>query len=109
MKNAIVGLKELRENIEIYISRIKKGDSFIVVRRSKPVMKISSPEEEPELWEQIADFRKIKKGGVDARDILKEFRPTSAQKKALSRAEDDLKQGKTLSYHEVAKKLGFAD
>jgi len=39
MKNNIVGLKELRENIENYIAQVKKGKSFIVVRRSKPVLK----------------------------------------------------------------------
>ena len=38
----IVGLKELRENIDTYIEGVKKGRSFIVVRKSKPVFKISS-------------------------------------------------------------------
>ena len=93
MKQSIIGLKELRENIETYISRVKKGDSFIVVRRSKPVFKISHPDKHEEMWEAVTD----------------EFAPTSSQKKALSRAEANLKHGKTLSYNEVAKKLGLAD
>ena len=70
MKSPIVGLKELRENIETYISEVKKGQSFIVVRRSKPVLKISSPEDEPELWERVIDFTKIKKRGVPIVDLL---------------------------------------
>lgn len=49
-------------------------------------------------YEYLLEFKKIK-----------EFAPTSAQKKALARAEANFKQGKTLSYHEVARKLGFAD
>ncbi len=40
----IIGLKELRENMDTYISKVSKGESFIVVRRSKPVFKISMPE-----------------------------------------------------------------
>ncbi len=77
MKNTIVGLKELRQNIENYITQVKKGKSFIVVRRSKPVLKISSPEEE-ELWESVVDFTRINKNGVDARRILKELRKLNA-------------------------------
>jgi prevent-host-death family protein len=68
--NAIVGLKELRENIEAYISRVEKGDSFIVVKKSKPVFRISSPEEDPSLWEPVIDFTKIKKGGVSITDLI---------------------------------------
>jgi len=41
MKNAIVGLKELRENMEEYINQIGKGKSFTVVRRSKPVFNVT--------------------------------------------------------------------
>ena len=70
MKNAIVGLKELRENIESYITEIKKGKSFIVVRRSKPVFKISAPDEGDGMWEEVIDFTKINKGGVVISDLL---------------------------------------
>jgi antitoxin (DNA-binding transcriptional repressor) of toxin-antitoxin stability system len=74
MKKTIVGLKELRENIETYISGVKKGRSFIVVRRSKPVLKISSPDEEQELWETVVDFTEIGRNGVAAREVLKTLR-----------------------------------
>lgn len=40
---------------------------------------------------------------------FKEFLPTLAQKKALSRTESNFRKGKTLSYHALAKKLGFAN
>ena len=69
MKQSIVGLKELRENVENYISKVKKGESFVVVRRSKPIFKISPPDEEG-AWEAIIDFTKIKKGGVPLADLL---------------------------------------
>jgi len=70
MKNAIVGLKELRENLETYIKKVQKGQSFIVVRRSKPVFKISSLEEESERWETVADFTKVRRGGIPIAEIL---------------------------------------
>ena len=74
-KDIIVGLKELRENMETYISRVHKGDSFIVVRKSKPVFKISSPDEDAEeFWETVIDFTKIRKGGVPADEILSALR-----------------------------------
>lgn len=74
MKTPILGLKELRENMEKYISQVGKGKSFIVVKKSKPVFKISSVDEDEEIWETIADFTKVNKNGVDARKVLKELR-----------------------------------
>jgi len=38
----------------------------------------------------------------------KEFKATIAERKALARAENNFKKGRTLSYHELVKKLGFA-
>lgn len=70
MKTSIVGLKELRENIESYISQVSKGKSFVVVRRSQPVFKISSPEEDSGQWETVIDFTRIRKGGVAINDLL---------------------------------------
>ncbi|MDP3731335.1 MAG: type II toxin-antitoxin system prevent-host-death family antitoxin [bacterium] len=79
MKTQILGLKELRENIQKYASRVKKGESFIVVKKSKPVFKISSVnEDDEELWETVIDFTKINKNGVDARKILKALRKLNA-------------------------------
>lgn len=65
----IIGLKELRENIDSYIAGVARGKSFIVVRRSKPVFKIAPPDEE-ELWETVIDFTRIRKGGVPAEEVL---------------------------------------
>ncbi len=38
-----------------------------------------------------------------------EFSPSVAQRTALLRAEQNLKAGKTLSYYELVRKLGFAN
>ena len=74
MKDSIVGLKELRENLEDYIVSVKRGKSFLVVRRSKPIFKISPPSEnETEIWEPVIDFTKIKKGGIDINDLISRF------------------------------------
>ncbi len=70
MENTLIGLKELRKNANRYISQIERGKSFIVVRRSKPVFKISPPDEDSSLWEPVIDFTKIKKGGVLLKDLL---------------------------------------
>jgi len=49
-------------------------------------------------YEALLDLRKFK-----------EFSPTVIQKKALARAENNFRNGKTLSYHELSKKLGPAN
>ncbi len=69
--NKIVGLKELRANIGTYISEVEKGKSFVVVRKSKPVFKLTPIDEDEGMWETVADFTKIKKGGVNVDEVLK--------------------------------------
>jgi prevent-host-death family protein len=66
----VVGLKELRENINDYISQVDKGKSFIVVKRSKPIFKISPPMDDDNFWEPVVDFTRVKKGGVRLDDVL---------------------------------------
>ncbi len=66
----LIGLKKLRENTNMYIAEVQKGKSFIVVRRSKPVFKLSPPDEEMEQWERVIDFTTVKKGGISIKDIL---------------------------------------
>jgi prevent-host-death family protein len=36
----IIGLKELRENTEAVAERVARGESFIVVKRSKPIFEL---------------------------------------------------------------------
>ena len=69
MEHNIVGLKELRQNTERYITEVNKGKSFTVVRRSKPVFRISQPDEE-NAWESAVNFAKLRRGGVALAEIL---------------------------------------
>lgn len=62
-----VGLKELRQNFDKYATLVKKGKTLIVIKRSKPVFRLTPLEEE---WEEIIDFTKIRKGGVSIKEIL---------------------------------------
>ena len=70
MKTHILGLKELRENMQKYASLVEKGESFIIVKKSKPLFKISSLDEDDGLWETVVDFTKIRKGGIPADELL---------------------------------------
>ncbi len=72
-KHNIVGLKELREDMDKYIARVDKGESFTVVRRSRPVFKIA-PVDEESGWETVVDFTQIDKKGVLAEEVLAALR-----------------------------------
>ncbi|MEX0877434.1 MAG: type II toxin-antitoxin system prevent-host-death family antitoxin [Candidatus Spechtbacterales bacterium] len=76
-KEDIIGLKELRLHMDKYIKKVHRGESFTVVRRSRPVFRITPPDEEGQ-WEVVTDFTQINKNGVDARKILKELRKLNA-------------------------------
>lgn len=50
---------------------------------------------------EYEDLLKLKK--------IREFTLTETQKRALARAEKNLQAGKTLSYHELVRKLGLTN
>ncbi len=66
----IIGLKELRQKMDVYARRIETGESFIVMKKSKPIFTIG-PIEFGEQLETIVDFSKLRKGGVSLSDVLK--------------------------------------
>lgn len=66
--NNIVGLKELRQNLEQYVHLVEQGKSILVVRRSKPLFRMAPVEEEE--WEEVIDFTTIKRGGVSIKELL---------------------------------------
>lgn len=65
----IIGLKVLREKMAEYATKVQNGESFIVVKQSKPLFKIG-PIDEEESWKSLIDFTKIKKGGVPIGEVL---------------------------------------
>lgn len=78
----IIGLKDLKQNSDAYAKKVHQGHSFIVVKQSKPMFRISSPVilEIPEVdldevdgkgWETVIDFTKIRKGGVPVEEVVK--------------------------------------
>lgn len=67
---SLIALKDLRLNMDKYASEVKAGKSFIVLKQSKPLFKIS-PVDEDSRWEEAVNFTKIKKGGVDIDELLK--------------------------------------
>lgn len=73
-KKAIVGLKELRENMETYITRVRKGESFTIVRRNEPVFRLTPADADESVWETVVDFTKIDPRGVPADDVLEVVR-----------------------------------
>ncbi len=68
----VIGLKALRENMNDFIEQTKKGRSFLVVRKSKPVFRITPADVwgDEGLWETVVDLTKIRKGGVPVEEVL---------------------------------------
>ena len=85
--DSMIGLKELRDNVDMYIAAVKKGKSFTVLKHSKPVFSIVPPAEvEYDLeeldgpgWKTVIDFTKIKKGGVSIDDVIASLKRTHGQ------------------------------
>jgi len=85
MGTAIIGLKELRNNTEKYISAVKRGRSFTVVRRSRPIFRVS-PEPvdkwgDEGVWETILDLRCEPNGGIEAGKLLEMIKTFDAKQR----------------------------
>jgi prevent-host-death family protein len=81
-KKNIIGLKDLRENMELYIERVRSGESLTVVRRSEPVFRISPASKdtsEDDGWETIIDLTKVKKSGVPVDELIAAIQKTLAE------------------------------
>ena len=64
----IITLKNLRENMQEYAQKVKAGCDFVVFKKSQPFFRIVPLNDGQ--WEEVVDFTKIKKGGVDINEIL---------------------------------------
>lgn len=73
----IIGLKELRENMETYITKIQKGEQVTVFRRSTPIFTINPIGSDESTWETVIDFTEINQEGVSGREILRLLKHTS--------------------------------
>ncbi len=71
-----MALKDFRLNAQSYISKVAKGESFIVVKRSRPAFRMEPIEEQ---WETVIDFRDMPGGGIPAEDLQKRLRQLNGQ------------------------------
>ncbi len=78
-KTNIVGLKELRENMETYITRVNRGESLTVFRRSTPLFTINPIDDDEAQWETVIDFTEINPDGVSAQEILRRLKKIHGQ------------------------------
>ncbi|MDP3989198.1 MAG: hypothetical protein Q8P93_03115 [bacterium] len=82
-RRRIVGLKDLRTNMEKYIKAVDGGMSFTVVRRSKPIFRIEPTHDEfgepLEDWETF-DFRDKNGNGISTKEFLKLMRKHGSDK-----------------------------
>ncbi len=68
----IIGLKDLRENLPDYEKKVRSGMTFLVMKKAKPVFRLCPVDNDDEdLWEEVIDFTKIKKGGIAIEELLK--------------------------------------
>ncbi len=81
MTEKIVSLRELRENTSTYISEVGKGRSFLVMRKSQPIFRLS-PVDEESAWEEVIDFTKLRRGGIPLEELLSRLKKRIENPKA---------------------------
>lgn len=84
IKKTTVGLKELRENMEAYITRVSQGESITVFRRSTPLFKLTPVDADEAGWETIVDFTKETGQGIPVEQLLASMKKMHGQKSKIS-------------------------
>ena len=74
----IIALKDFRLNAQSYIDKVAKGESFVVVKRSRPAFRIDPIEEQ---WETIADFSDLPGGGLKLDEFISRLDSLDGQNK----------------------------
>jgi prevent-host-death family protein len=54
---ARVGVRELRQNLSVYLARVKAGDTLVVTERGQPVARLGPPPKASIIDQMIADGR----------------------------------------------------
>ncbi|MCX6785557.1 MAG: hypothetical protein NTZ18_01740 [Candidatus Komeilibacteria bacterium] len=67
----IIGLKELRQNMPSFAQKVQKGQSFIVVKQSKPLFKITPLTYLDNEVEQSQQSAFLQTGAIDSHRTLK--------------------------------------
>ncbi len=48
-----IGIRDVRQNLSVYLRRVKEGDRFTVTDRGKPVATLGPPPGADDLWERL--------------------------------------------------------
>ncbi len=48
-----VGIRELRQNLSVYLRRVAEGERFVVTERGKPVAELGPRAEDQTAWERL--------------------------------------------------------
>lgn len=86
--SASVGVAELRQNLSVYLRRVKKGERLVVTERNRPVAELGpAPHTGPGLDRLIAEGRvapPVRSGLPDPLEL-------TGNPRALSQALDDIR------------------
>jgi antitoxin (DNA-binding transcriptional repressor) of toxin-antitoxin stability system len=79
-----IKMRYFRENSQEIIDAVKAGKSFLVMRRSKPVLKITAPDVDE--WGDEGDwvsmgFREVFPDGIPAKEFFKKLEKTIKDEK----------------------------
>ncbi|MGN6276668.1 MAG: type II toxin-antitoxin system Phd/YefM family antitoxin [Solirubrobacterales bacterium] len=86
--SASVGVAELRQNLSVYLRRVKKGERLVVTERNRPVAELGpAPHTGPGLDRLIAEGRVA----APMRSGLPDPLELTGNPKALSQALDDIR------------------
>jgi len=72
----IIALKDFRLNTQSYINAVTKGESFVVVKRSRPAFRMEPIEEQ---WETVVDFSALPGGGIKLIDFIARLEKLNGQ------------------------------
>ena len=87
-----VGVRELRQNLSVYLERVKAGETLQVTERGQPVAQLTPlPAKPPDWWDEMIASGKLRPATRDLLDITP-LPPAPPGEKTLSEHLQDLRE-----------------
>lgn len=90
--SATVGVRELRQNLSVYLRRVKAGERLVVTERNLPVAELVPLDARMDPWEKMIAEGKLIPPSRSFRDIPPPLPNTTGDPHALSKALQEMRE-----------------
>ncbi len=87
-----VGIRELRQNLSVYVRRVRDGERFVVTERNQPVARLEPLADEDDHWQRLIDEGVLTPAAGRLADLPSPQPADSGDRNAVSKALEEARE-----------------